>query len=130
DYIRILRKNWLVILATTLIGLTAAAGYSLTRTPMYEAKAVVFVQSQTGATVSDLQQGSNFAQARITTYVSLVREPVVMNPVISELELDTTASKLAQSVTSANPLNSTLIEITVENADPVEAADIANALGA
>ncbi|MEW1976704.1 polysaccharide biosynthesis tyrosine autokinase [Microbacterium profundi] len=130
DYIRILRKSWLVILATTLIGLAAAAGYSLTRTPMYEAQAVVFVQSQTGTTVAELQQGSTFAQARITTYVSLVREPVVMNPVISELELDTTASTLAQSVTSTNPLNSTLIEITVENADPVEAADIANALGA
>lgn len=130
DYIRILRKNWLVILATTLIGLAAAAGYSLTRTPMYEAEAVVFVQSTTGSTVSDLQQGSNFAQARITTYVSLVREPVVMNPVISELGLDTSASELAESVTSTNPLNSTLIEITVENADPVQAADIANALGA
>ncbi|MCK3769761.1 polysaccharide biosynthesis tyrosine autokinase [Microbacterium aerolatum] len=130
DYIRILRKNWLVILATTLIGLAAAAGYSLTRTPMYEAQAVVFVQSTTGTTVSELQQGSTFAQARITTYVSLVREPVVMNPVISELELDTSASQLAQSVTSTSPVNSTLIEITVQNADPVQAADIANALGA
>lgn len=130
DYIRILRKNWLVIVATTLIGLTAAAGFSLTRTPMYEAQAVVFVQSQTGTTVGELQQGSTFAQARITTYVSLVREPVVMNPVITELGLDTSAKQLAESVTSTNPLNSTLIEITVENADPVRGAEIANALGA
>jgi len=130
DYIRILRKNWLVIVATTLIGLAAAAGYSLTRTPLYEAQSVVFVQSQSGSTASELQQGSNFAQARITTYVSLVREPVVMNPVITELALDTSASELAKSVTSTNAPNSTLINITVQNADPVLASDIANALGA
>lgn len=130
DYIRILRKSWLVIVITTLLGLAAAAGYSLTRTPLYESQSVVFVQSQAGTTVSELQQGSTFAQARITTYVSLVREPVVMNPVITELKLDTSADQLATLVKSSNPLNSTLIEITVQNADPVLAADIANALGA
>ncbi|GAA1533319.1 capsular exopolysaccharide synthesis family protein [Microbacterium ginsengiterrae] len=129
DYIRTLRKNWLVILATTLIGLAAAAGYSLTRTPMYESQAVVFVQSQGGGTAAELQQGSNFAQARITTYVSLVREPVVMNPVITELNLNSSASELAARVKSSSPLNSTLIEITVQDGDPVQAAEIANALG-
>ncbi|WP_336641747.1 polysaccharide biosynthesis tyrosine autokinase [Microbacterium sp. USHLN272] len=130
DYIRILRKSWLVIVIMTLLGLAAAAGYSLTRTPLYESQSVVFVQSQAGTTVSELQQGSTFAQARITTYVSLVREPVVMNPVITELQLDTSAEQLAESVKSSSPVNSTLIEITVQNADPVLAADIANALGA
>lgn len=129
DYIRILRKSWLVILATTLIGLAAAAGYSLTRTPMYESQAVVFVQSQAGGTASELQQGSSFAESRITTYVSLVREPVVMNPVITELGLNTSADELAQKVESSSPLNSTLIEITVQDPDPVQAADISNALG-
>ena len=129
DYIRILRKSWLVILATTLIGLAAAAGYSLTRTPMYESQAVVFVQSQAGGTASELQQGSSFAESRITTYVTLVREPVVMNPVITELELNTSANELAKQVeVSSSPLNSTLIEITVQDPDPVQAADIANAL--
>lgn len=129
DYIRILRKNWVVILATTLIGLAAAAGYSLTRTPMYESQAVVFVQSQAGGTASELQQGSTFAESRITTYVSLVREPVVVNPVITELNLNLSAGQLAQKVESSSPLSSTLIEITVQDADPVQAADIANALG-
>lgn len=130
DYIRILRKSWLVIVITTLLGLAAAAGYSLTRTPLYESQSVVFVQSQAGTTVSELQQGSNFAQARITTYVGLVREPIVLNPVITALKLNKSAAELAASVTSSNPLNSTLIEISVKDADPIQAADIANAIGA
>lgn len=130
DYIRILRKSWLAIVIATLLGLAAAAGYSLTRTPMYESQSVVFVQSQAGSTVTELQQGSSFAQSRITTYVSLVREPVVMNPVITQLGLDTSADDLAENVKSSSPLNSTLIQITVQDPDPVMAADIANALGA
>ncbi|MBW8761782.1 MAG: polysaccharide biosynthesis tyrosine autokinase [Microbacterium sp.] len=130
DYIRILRKGWLAIVITTLLGLAAAAGYSLTRTPMYESQSVVFVQSQAGNTVSELQQGSTFAQSRITTYVSLVREPVVMNPVITQLGLNVSADELAENVKSSSPLNSTLIQITVQDAGPVMAADIANSLGA
>ena len=38
DYLHILRKNWLIILALTLVGVGAAAAYSLTRTPLYEAE--------------------------------------------------------------------------------------------
>ncbi|MCR2824247.1 polysaccharide biosynthesis tyrosine autokinase [Microbacterium sp. zg.Y909] len=130
DYIRILRKNWVIILVATLLGLSAAAAYSLTRTPVYESSSTVFVSTQTSGSVAELQQGSNFTQARINTYVGLVKTPVVMNPVIAELELGTTAEALAGSVSASAALNSTLITVTVENTDPVLAAEIANALAA
>ncbi len=53
-----------------------------------------------------------------------------MNPVIAELDLGITANELAESVTASSPLNTTLITITVDDPDPVLAADIANALAA
>lgn len=130
DYIRILRKNWLLIVLATILGIGVAAAYSLTRTPLYEAQSTVFVSSQAGATIGELQQGSSFTQSRVTTYANLVTTPIVMNPVIAELDLGTTSIDLAKSVSAASPLNTTLITITVENADPIAAADIANALGA
>jgi capsular exopolysaccharide synthesis family protein len=130
DYIRILRKNWVIILVATLLGLSAAAAYSLTRTPTYESSSTVFVNTQTSGSVSELQQGSNFAQARINTYVGLVSTPIVMNPVIAELGLGMTAGQLASDVTASAALNTTLITITVEDTDPIAAADIANALAA
>ncbi|BDV29787.1 polysaccharide biosynthesis tyrosine autokinase [Microbacterium terricola] len=130
DYIRILRKNWVIILVVTLLGLGASAAYSLTRTPIYESSSTVFVSTQTSGSVAELQQGSSFTQARINTYVGLVTTPIVMNPVIAELGLGTTASELAESVTASAALNTTLITITVSDPDPVLAADIANALAA
>lgn len=130
DYIRVLRKSWLLIVVLTLLGLGASAAYSLTRTPVFESSSTVFVSTQTGGTAAELQQGSNFTQARINTYVGLVRTPVVLNPVIAELELGITSAELSGSVSAAAPLNSTLISVTVSDPDPVAAADIANAVAA
>ena len=130
DYIRVLRKNWLVIVVITLVGLGAAAGYSLTRTPIYESQSSVFVSTQSANSVSELSQGSSFTQQRVTTYVNLVSKPIVVDPVIEELGLDVTASQLAQQISASNTLNTTLITIAVDDPDPVLAADIANALAA
>ncbi|MEI3865709.1 polysaccharide biosynthesis tyrosine autokinase [Microbacterium sp. CCNWLW134] len=128
DYIRILRKNWLIIVVATLLGIGVAATYSLTRTPQYETQSTVFVSSQTGSTIQELQQGNTFTQARVTTYTNLVDTPIVMNPVIAELDLGITAAQLGSKVEASSALNTTLITITVTDPDPIAAADIANAL--
>lgn len=130
DYIRILRKNWLVIVVALLLGIAVAAGYTLTRTPMYQASSTVFVSTQSGDTITEIQQGSSFTQARIATYVELIKEPYVLNPVIQELALPVTADTLAGRVTASAGLNTTLIKISATDADPTMAANIANAAGA
>ncbi|MGX1701067.1 polysaccharide biosynthesis tyrosine autokinase [Microbacterium sp. NPDC055357] len=128
DYIRILRKNWMIIVVAALLGVVVAAGYSLTRTPQYQAQSTVFVSSQSAGTIGELQQGTNFTQARVATYASLVSTPIVANPVIAELDLGITAAQLASKVVTTATTNTTLISISVTDADPVLAADIANAL--
>jgi capsular exopolysaccharide synthesis family protein len=129
DYVRILRKNWLVIVVAALLGIGVGAAYSLTRTPQFTASSTVFVSTQASGTVQELQQGSNFTQARVQTYVNLVTTPLVMDPVIEQLRLDRSAAQLASGISAASPVNTTLITITVENADPALAADVANAVG-
>ncbi|NYF15542.1 capsular exopolysaccharide synthesis family protein [Microbacterium sp. AK009] len=130
DYIRILRKNWLIIVVATLLGIGVAATYSLTRTPQYETQSTVFVSSQSGTSIQELQQGNVFTQDRVTTYSNLVSTPIVMNPVIAELDLGITAAQLDAKVEASSALNTTLITITVTDPDPILAADIANALAA
>jgi len=128
DYIRILRKNWLVMVLLTFVGFAATAGYTLTRTPLYESSSTVFVSTQVGNTAAELQQGSSFAQARINTYVGLVTTPIVLEPVITQLGIPTTAEALASNVTASAGLNSTLIMVKVSDPDPVRAAALANAV--
>ncbi len=128
DYIRILRKNWLVVVALTLLGLAAATAYTVTRTPIYESSSTVFVSTQAGSTTAELQQGSSFTQARINTYVGLVNTPIVLDPVISELGLDQTSDQLSVDVKASAALNSTLITVVVSNPNADSAASIANAI--
>ncbi|WP_136585337.1 polysaccharide biosynthesis tyrosine autokinase [Microbacterium hydrothermale] len=128
DYLRILRKNWLVILVLTLLGLGVVAGYTFTRTPIYDSSSTVFVSTQAGGTAAELQQGSTFTQARINTYVGLTTTPVVLGPVIDQLGLRTTAESLSAQVRVSADLNSTLITIKVSDADPDASAAIANAI--
>ena len=129
DYIRVLRKGWILILALALVGVAAAAGYSIVKTPEYQATSKVFVSTQGGDTVQDLQSGNTFTQQRVQTYSDLVSTPVVLLPVAAALRLNLTAEQLAKMVTASSPLNTTLIEITVTSTSAKQAADIANATG-
>lgn len=130
DYIRILRKNWITILLLTLLGVGAAAAYSLVTTPKYESTTQLYVsvQSQAAAT-TDLVQGTNFARQIVTSYVDVVGTALVLDPVIDELDLDTTSTALAAQITATAPLNTVLINITATDSDPAMAAAIANAAG-
>ncbi|WP_081323056.1 polysaccharide biosynthesis tyrosine autokinase [Microbacterium testaceum] len=128
DHIRILRKNWLLITAITLIGLGVATAYTLTRTPTYESSSTIFVSTQGGSTTAELQEGSNFTQARINTYVGLVTTPAVLDPVIASLGLPQTADDLANEVKASATLNSTLITVAVTDTNAQRAASVANSI--
>ncbi|WP_334172073.1 polysaccharide biosynthesis tyrosine autokinase [Sinomonas sp.] len=128
DYIRILRTGWVLVVVMALVGVAAAAVFSILSKPEYKASAQVFVSTQSGGTVSDLVQGSTFTQQRVKTYAGLVTTPIVLLPVISNLHLSETSDELAKSVSATAPLDTTLIEISATSPDPVKAADIANGI--
>ncbi|MEC5151161.1 polysaccharide biosynthesis tyrosine autokinase [Cryobacterium sp. GrIS_2_6] len=127
DYIRILRKSWVMILILALVGVAAAATASIVQTPKFSATAKVFVSTQSTGTTSDLAQGNSFTVQRVKTYSDLVATPIVLLPVIASLELGIPADVLSKQITAAAPLDTSIIEITVIDTDPVRAADIANA---
>lgn len=128
DYVRVLRKNWWVVILAVAAGLGVSLAYTLTRTPIYESSATVFVSTQAGGSAAELQQGSNFAQARINTYVGLATTPIVLEPVIDRLGLDESSASLASSIKASATLNSTLITLVVSDADRSQASNIANAV--
>ena len=131
DYLRILYANWVLILATTLLGVAAAAALSYLATPVYEAQSKVYVsvRSETQAS-GDLLQGSNFARQSMASFAELATTESVMTPVSEELELGLSNTELARHVTVTAPADSTLLNITVSGEDPELAAEVANEVGA
>lgn len=131
DYIRILHKNWIIILVCTVLGLGAAAAYSALQTPQYRSTTQLYVSVRTeGAATGELVQGTTFARQIIASYVEISTTALVLEPVIDELGLATTVAGLADRVSANAPLNTVMIEITVTDPDPQLAARIADATAA
>ena len=128
EYIRILRRSWILILLALLLGIGAAAGYSLVQTPEYRASAKVFVSTQSAGTVSDLSQGNSFTQQAVKSYADVVSTPVVLEPVIAQLGLDETAESLAPRVSASAAADTVIIEIAAQDQQAETAAVIANAV--
>lgn len=129
DYLRVLRRNWLVIIATTLAGLLIAGAATVLTKPTYVSETQLFVAIQSSGTVQELQQGNTFSQARVQSYVRTVDSPLVLQPVIDALGLSATAEALADRVAATTDLNTVLIKITATDQSPVQAAAIAQAVG-
>lgn len=128
DYFRILRRNWTLIAALALLGLLAGGASAIFTKPTYTAETQLFVAIQSSGSVQELQQGNTFSQARVQSYVKTVGSPVVLQPAIDALGLNTTAEALASKVTAGTDLNTVLISISVQDSSPVQAAAIAKAV--
>ncbi len=128
EYLRALKRSWAVVLVATLLGGIIGFGYARSSPPLYKASSSVFVSAQQGTTTSELVQGSTYTQNLIQSYAQLATLPMVLEPVIARLRLDTTAADLGRSVSAVSPLNTVLIEISVVDSSPAEAARIANAV--
>ncbi|CAH0220906.1 polysaccharide biosynthesis tyrosine autokinase [Microbacterium sp. Bi121] len=128
DYIRILHKNWIVILVLLIVGLAGGAAYASMQAPKYVASTQLYVSVRTeGAATGDLVQGTTFARQIVTSYVDVVGTALVLEPVVEELGLDVSAQALSSRVSATTPLNTVLIDITVTDTDPKQAAKIADA---
>lgn len=131
DYVRILHKNWILILVLLIAGAGFSAAYTALQTPTYSATTQLYVSVRSeGAATGDLVQGTTFARQAVTSYADIVTTAIVLEPVIEQLGLDATASQLANKVAANTPANTVGIEITVTDNEPQVAADIANAIGA
>ncbi|MFB9653356.1 polysaccharide biosynthesis tyrosine autokinase [Pseudarthrobacter oxydans] len=122
------RRNWLIVTACTLLGLLCGGASALLVKPTYTAETQLFVAISGSGSIQELQQGNTFSQARVQSYVKTVTTPIVLQPVIDRLGLDTTPGELASKVRATTDLNTVLINISVSDNSPVQAAAIAQAV--
>jgi succinoglycan biosynthesis transport protein ExoP len=125
---RVLLRRWWVIVLSTLIVAAAAFGFATQQTPLYTATTTEYFAITTGNSAAELSLGSNYLQDQMASYGQLATSPVVLNPVIDSLALNTNAKNLARAVAVTTPRNTVVLRMDVSDADPARAAAIANAL--
>jgi capsular polysaccharide biosynthesis protein len=127
EYLRTIRKRWLLITICTAAGVGAAVLATFLAAPVYESRTQLFVSAQNSeGSASGNYQGGLFAQQRVKSYADIVRSPAVTGDVAKEVGL--TPKQLAAKITATVPLDTILINITVSDTDPQRASSIARSV--
>jgi capsular exopolysaccharide synthesis family protein len=130
QYLHVLRRQWYVVLLLAGLCVGAAVAWTSRQIPVYAARTQLFVSVQTAEQndISQMNQGSTFIRQRVKSYADIVTSPRVLDGVIGQLRLGTTAAALAGQITVDSPTDTVLLDITVTDSDPHRATDIANAI--
>jgi polysaccharide biosynthesis transport protein len=129
DYVEILRRRWVSVVIVALAGLALGAVISLVMTPAYTATTRLFFAVEGSESVSDLAQGSTFAEKQMSSYAEVATSPLTLEPVTRKIQLSTDAATLAKSISAHVPPETVILEISATDPDPTLAAAIANAVG-
>jgi capsular polysaccharide biosynthesis protein len=132
DYLLILRRRkWIGVIVLAATVATAAALTTLA-TPVYESHTTVFVGPQ--AFVSDdasvsgnLQVSLSIAERLTKTYATMMRSLTVAEKAVEDSGLRVNPTYLRSRLTVNAIEDTTLIEVSVKDPDPVQAANMANA---
>ena len=143
EYLKILQK-WrkLIAIGTLFCVLTSGVLSFFVLPPVYEAQTLLLVTQATSQLQSNYQyrggdledvmsEMSRMPVLTMNTYLGQVKSEVLIQRVIKKLKLDPdlyTPVSLADMITATVVKDSNLIEVKVENNDPVLASRIANTL--
>ncbi|MCJ0904450.1 polysaccharide biosynthesis tyrosine autokinase [Rhodococcus sp. ARC_M6] len=111
-----------------LLGLIVGAVYAGTVPVESRSTAVVYFAVDRAKTASDYTAGNTFAQSVMPSFAQIVKSPIVLDPVIKELDLQTTAGSLAGRMQVDVPSNTAVMKVTVTDATSLRAAMTANAV--
>ena len=129
DYTRILRKRWRWMALAILVCSGAAAAYVQLATPQYQAVTQLFVSAESDPNnPNGLFSGSQFSQERVKSYAAIVTSPKVTEAVIQKLNLRESPEALASQISADAPVDTVLINVKVQDANPRRAKEIANAV--
>lgn len=128
DYVAVLRRNIVWIVLLMLVFGAGSFLYAQTLPKQYRSYASVIVIPERGENTAEIVQGSNYVQNIVQSYAIMATTPYVLQPVVSQLQLDETPSKLAQRISVETPLNTVIIQIAVVDESPEEARRIGAAV--
>ena len=123
----IIKKNFRYIVLATLATTVIAAIYTMFLvTPMYQSSTEMLVTQSSSENTMVSQSDINTSISLINTYEDIIRNNVILDPVIDDLDSDMTTGALRESITVQSQANSQVFSIRVEHENPYQAAEIAN----
>ena len=123
----LLDKIWVIILAGAVAALAVVAATILFITPQYQSTTKMYVLSKQDSntlTSQDMQTSLSLTQ----DYAELIKSRTGTEGVITQLNLDMTHEQLLSKMTVDSATDTRILSISVRDADPYVACEIANAI--
>ncbi|MBY6052617.1 YveK family protein [Cytobacillus firmus] len=127
ELLQTLRKRLLLILSITFVAVLVSGIVSFYfLTPIYQSSTQFLVnQAKDDQPVYNPGEIQTNLQL-INTYNVIIKSPAILDIVKNNLDLDMTTEQLNSKITVGSQKDSQVVAITVQDADPKMAADIAN----
>lgn len=127
--IQTIKKKLLLIVVLAILGAGISGAYTnFLLTPIYQASTQVVLIPQIN-TESPLTHGEiNVNLQMINTFIEVMASPLILNDVITELDLQLTTAQLNSMMSVRSTNNSQVVTLNVQNEQPELARDIANSV--
>lgn len=127
DVFNIIRKRiGLIALVTVLaIVLTGLTSYFIL-SPVYQSSTEILVNQNSGEPGQLTNENIQVNLQLIKTFTGILKNPVILDQVVEELNLDMSTDQLSDKITISTAEQSQLITITGEDEKPEVAVEIAN----
>jgi capsular exopolysaccharide synthesis family protein len=124
----VLKRGWIVILATTLVGGALALLYSIMQDPTYRSTASLYVTSGGEANAQTAYQGSLASQQRVTSYTRLVDSDAVVLSALEASGIRVSPGDAKAALSASTTPETVLLNITAEDHNAETAAALVNAV--
>lgn len=127
DIAKIIKKRlWLIIILTVIsIGISAGISY-YALTPIYQAQSQILVNQKNSSEGAYTWQSTETDLRLINTYNAIITSPVILMPVIDQLNLHLTSAQLTEQISLSSENDSKVVNIHVEDSNPSRAVEISN----
>lgn len=119
---------WVVLLAAVICSGSFYAAVQLTFVPQYKSTATLYILNQNETQTSNVSDDFSLALKVVNDCDYLLKSHSVLDQVIEQLNLDISYEDLSKTVSTSNPEDTRILEVSVEAASPEEAKRIVDAV--
>lgn len=127
DYVAVLRRRALFLLAGLLLGIGGALWLTVNAPDEYVAVSRSFVNIPSSQNVTESLNGAQLAQDLIATYATIATSLSTASQVVDQLNLNESPNKIQSEIAAAAVPSTLILAIQVTDQDPRRAASIADA---
>jgi receptor protein-tyrosine kinase len=124
-----IRRGWWIVCGFAFVGGVVALAISMLQVPKYTASTQLFVSTTDTSSPSDVYQGGQFSQQRVTSYAQLLGGAELARRVVGDLGLSMSPESLAAEISASAVPDTVLLEVQVTDVSPGRAREIAASVG-